>query len=65
MLTLILNRFRTALLDLRFWSKVTTTLIAQFVAVTSYAPIDAVSLFDKVLLHEVGRTKISECILDC
>ena len=65
MLTPILNRFRTALLDLRFWSKVTTTLIAQFVAVTSYTAIDAVSLFDKVLLHEVGRTKISECILDC
>lgn len=49
-------KFTTALLSGQFYSKVVANPIAELVAATKFTPIDAASLFDKVMLHEVCRT---------
>jgi hypothetical protein len=54
----------TALGSKRLWSKVGTTFVKEFVEKTMFTPIDALSLFDKVLLHEVISRKLCH-IMHC
>jgi hypothetical protein len=54
------TNLNTVLLPKILWKKMTIGLAKQVLTKTKYTPIDAVSLFDKVLLHEASRH--SSCI---
>ena len=43
----------TVLLDPSYWLKLTLGLAKQITSLTSYTPIDGVSIFDVTMLHEV------------
>jgi hypothetical protein len=45
------------LFSLDFWKKITATLVKEIVQATGFTAIDGLSIFDKVLLHEVDFTK--------
>lgn len=45
---------RTAVLEPSFWSRITAEAGLKLYTKFQYEPIDAMSLFDKVLLHEVS-----------
>lgn len=47
------NRW-TVLLSPSYWTKITVELAKRLKTATSYTPIDALSLFDKVMVHEVS-----------
>lgn len=50
------TNLNTVLLPKILWRKMTIGLVQKLVTATKFTPIDAVSLFDKVLLHEVFDT---------
>jgi hypothetical protein len=50
------TNLNTLLLPKILWKKMTIGLAQKLLTATKFTPIDAVSLFDKVMLHEVCAT---------